>query len=56
MYNFSIKTRLETAHDGLGYNEFSYQIYQAYDWYCLFKKYNCRFQVIRINFKGRAIL
>ena len=41
----SIKTRLETSHDGLGYNEFSYQLYQAYDWYCLFKQYQCRFQV-----------
>lgn len=42
---FRIKTRLETSHDGLGYNEFSYQLYQAYDWFCLFKKFNCRFQV-----------
>ncbi|CAF0769329.1 unnamed protein product [Adineta ricciae] len=40
-----IKTRLETSHDGLGYNEFSYQLYQAYDWYCLFKQYDCRFQL-----------
>ncbi|CAF1010865.1 unnamed protein product [Rotaria sp. Silwood1] len=40
-----IKTRIETSHDGLGYNEFSYQLYQAYDWYCLFKQYGCRFQL-----------
>ena len=44
-YSLRIKTRLETSHDGLGYNEFSYQLYQAYDWYCLFKQYQCRFQV-----------
>lgn len=42
---FRIKTRLETSHDSLGYNEFSYQLYQAYDWYCLFQRYNCRFQL-----------
>lgn len=30
---------------GLTYSEFSYQIFQSYDWYMLFNRYNCKFQV-----------
>lgn len=33
------------AHLGLSYSEFSYQIFQSYDWFHLLNKYNCRFQV-----------
>ncbi|XP_039281215.1 tyrosine--tRNA ligase, mitochondrial-like [Nilaparvata lugens] len=39
----SVDTRLKSEH-GLSYTEFSYQIFQAYDWYHLLQKYNCRFQ------------
>lgn len=39
----SVKERLETT--GLNFCEFSYQLFQAYDWYHLFTKYGCEFQV-----------
>jgi tyrosyl-tRNA synthetase len=38
----SVKKRLET---GISYTEFSYQLLQAYDFYCLYKKYDCRIQM-----------
>ncbi|XP_075221677.1 tyrosine--tRNA ligase, mitochondrial isoform X2 [Lycorma delicatula] len=30
---------------GMNYTEFSYQIFQAFDWFNLLKNYDCRFQV-----------
>lgn len=38
----SVKKRLET---GISYTEFSYQLLQAYDFYCLYKDYDCRIQM-----------
>jgi len=38
----SVKNRLET---GLSFTEFSYQLLQAYDFQCLYQKYNCKFQM-----------
>ncbi len=38
----SVKNRLET---GLSFTEFSYQLLQAYDFQCLYKNYNCKFQM-----------
>ncbi len=38
----SIKMRLET---GISFTEFSYMVLQAYDFWSLFKKYNCRLQI-----------
>ncbi len=38
----SVKKRLET---GISYTEFSYQLLQAYDFYCLYKTFNCRIQM-----------
>lgn len=40
----SVESRLKSD-SGMSFTEFTYQIFQAYDWLCLFKKYNCRFQV-----------
>lgn len=37
------------AHLGLSYSEFSYQIFQSYDWFHLLNKFNCRFQVWLID-------
>ncbi len=31
---------------GINFTEFSYQIFQAYDWLHLLKTYNCNFQVL----------
>lgn len=31
---------------GMSFTEFSYQIFQSYDWLHLLNKYNCKFQVI----------
>ncbi len=38
----SVKKRLET---GISYTEFSYQLIQAFDFFCLFKEYNCAMQM-----------
>ncbi len=38
----SVKNRLES---GLSFTEFSYQLLQAYDFLCLYKNYNCKFQM-----------
>lgn len=38
----SVKNRLET---GISFTEFSYQLLQAYDYQCLFGKYNCIVQM-----------
>ncbi len=38
----SVKKRLET---GISYTEFTYQLLQAYDFYCLYKEYGCKLQM-----------
>ena len=38
----SVKNRLET---GLSFTEFSYQLLQAYDFQCLYEKFNCTVQM-----------
>lgn len=38
----SVKRRVET---GMSYTEFSYQLLQAYDYLCLYRKYNCILQM-----------
>lgn len=43
----SVKSRLEST-AGMSFTEFSYQLFQAYDWLHLFKEHNCRFQVCTI--------
>lgn len=40
-----IRARI-AASNSLSHTEFSYPIFQAYDWYKLAKKFNCYFQVI----------
>ncbi|UXI21643.1 hypothetical protein NH340_JMT07586 [Sarcoptes scabiei] len=40
----SIKERLESP-IGLNFSEFSYQCFQAYDWYHLRKRFNCNIQI-----------
>lgn len=40
----SVDSRLKSD-IGMNYTEFSYQIFQSFDWYNLFKNYDCRFQV-----------
>ena len=41
---FSVRSRLESD-EGMNYTEFSYQLFQAYDWLHLSRQYNCRLQV-----------
>lgn len=38
----SVRKRLET---GISYTEFSYQLLQAYDFYCLYRDHDCRMQM-----------
>lgn len=40
----SVQTRLNSE-NGMSFTEFSYSIFQAYDWLYLYNKYNCRFQI-----------
>lgn len=40
----SVQSRLKSE-VGMSFTEFCYQIFQAYDWLHLFRKYKCRFQV-----------
>ncbi|BFG04477.1 tyrosine--tRNA ligase mitochondrial [Drosophila madeirensis] len=40
----SVQSRLESE-DGMSFTEFTYQIFQAYDWLHLLRKHNCRFQM-----------
>uniref|UniRef100_A0A023F3D0 Tyrosine--tRNA ligase n=1 Tax=Triatoma infestans TaxID=30076 RepID=A0A023F3D0_TRIIF len=40
----SVESRLQSE-VGMSYTEFSYQVFQAFDWLHLLKNYNCRFQV-----------
>lgn len=40
----SVQSRLN-AEGGMSFSEFTYQIFQAYDWLYLFKTHNCRFQI-----------
>ncbi|OXU18021.1 hypothetical protein TSAR_004213 [Trichomalopsis sarcophagae] len=40
----SVQSRLKSE-TGMSFTEFTYQIFQAYDWLQLLNKYNCRFQI-----------
>eukprot|EP01137_Pigoraptor_chileana_P028871 Opistho-2@13303 len=40
----SVKARLDSP-DGMSYTEFSYQMFQAYDFYYLHRHYGCRVQI-----------
>ncbi|XP_060829750.1 tyrosine--tRNA ligase, mitochondrial [Bombus pascuorum] len=40
----SVRSRLESA-SGMSFTEFTYPLFQAYDWLHLYRKYNCLFQV-----------
>lgn len=40
----AVKSRLSDA-KGISFTEFSYQIFQSYDWFQLFKRYQCKFQL-----------
>lgn len=41
----SVKSRMEDREVGISYTEFSYMLLQAFDYYSLFKKYNCTLQI-----------
>ena len=41
----SVRLRLETREQGISYTEFSYALLQSYDFYQLYKRYDCRLQV-----------
>jgi len=40
----SVQSRLESE-DGMSFTEFTYQIFQAYDWLHLLRRHNCCFQM-----------
>lgn len=39
----------QKSREGLSYTEFSYQMFQGYDWFYLLNQYNCRFQVRKMS-------
>lgn len=45
----SVASRLQSE-QGISFTEFSYQVFQAYDWLHLLNKYDCRIQVIILNY------
>lgn len=40
----SVQSRLQSE-SGMSFTEFTYQIFQSYDWLHLFKNFNCKFQL-----------
>ncbi|CAN7939358.1 unnamed protein product, partial [Ixodes hexagonus] len=44
MSRTSVQQRLNTG-EGISFTEFSYQMFQSYDWLYLYDKYKCRFQI-----------
>ncbi|RWS11379.1 tyrosine--tRNA ligase-like protein [Dinothrombium tinctorium] len=49
-----VKKRLPNV--DLNFAEFSYQAIQAYDWYFLFNKYDCKFQIGGSDQEGNAVI
>ena len=41
----SVRSRMEDRDHGISYTEFSYMLLQAYDFYCLYQKYDCSLQI-----------
>jgi tyrosyl-tRNA synthetase len=41
----SVRARMEDRETGISYTEFSYMLLQAFDFYHLFKEYNCEMQI-----------
>ena len=46
---FSVKNRL-LSEEGMNFTEFSYQVFQSYDWLHLYSKYGCNIQVAAQHF------
>jgi tyrosyl-tRNA synthetase len=45
MQRDSVKQRFESRDEGISFTEFSYMLLQAYDFYQLFKRHDCRLQI-----------
>jgi tyrosyl-tRNA synthetase len=41
----SVKSRLADPDGGLSYTEFSYQVFQSYDWLHLHREHDCSIQI-----------
>lgn len=50
----SVQSRLEND-EGMSFTEFTYQVFQAYDWLELYKKYNCHFQMGGVDQMGNIM-
>jgi len=48
----SVKTRLDETDGGLSFTEFTYQVFQAYDWYHLLKQHGCTVQIGAVDQMG----
>lgn len=50
----SVRSRIESE-EGMSFTEFTYQVFQAYDWLQLFQNYNCQFQLGGIDQMGNIM-
>lgn len=50
----SVQSRMENE-EGMSFTEFTYQIFQAYDWLELYKNYNCKYQLGGIDQMGNIM-
>jgi tyrosyl-tRNA synthetase len=50
----SVQSRIQNE-QGMSFTEFTYQVFQAYDWLQLFKLYNCRYQMGGVDQMGNIM-
>lgn len=50
----SVRSRIESE-EGMSFTEFTYQVFQAFDWLQLYQKYNCQFQMGGIDQMGNIM-
>lgn len=50
----SVQSRLQTS-DGMSFTEFTYQVFQAYDWLYLWRRHGCCFQVGGTDQRGNML-
>lgn len=50
-----METRLKSK-EGINYDEFSYQVFQAYDWFYLLENHNCTIQVHNLFYNWNSFI
>lgn len=52
----AVKVRLGNENEGISFSEFSYQMFQSYDWLQLYNKYKCKFQLGGSDQMGNLVM